>query len=135
MWSLYNNSVLHKPTYDLTAGPLLKKRLVTEGLITHRKQPSLRPVVDRREHYDLTRQEAQNSPSVAEPIGRAVAGQSPDHVNGAHAQRQKQVFGLSEAQSLSCIEVDPTMHQDSGEFLDKGEDKQTGEVDHAEIRR
>jgi hypothetical protein len=27
------------------------------------------------------------------------------------------------------------MHQDSGEFLDKGEDKQTGEVDHAEIRR
>ena len=90
-------------------------------------------MVDRREHCDLTRQEAQNSPSVAEPTGHAVAGQSPDHVNGAHAQRQQQVFGLSEAQSLSGVEVDPTVHQDCGEFLDKGEDKQTGEVDHAEI--
>ena len=62
-----------------------------------------------------------------------MAGQSPDHVNGAHTKRQEKVLGLSEAQSLSRVEVDPTVHQDSGEFLDEGEDKQTGEVDHAEI--
>ena len=63
-----------------------------------------------------------------------MAGHSPDHVDGAHTQRQEEVFVLPEAQSLSRVEVHPTLHQDSGELLDGGEDEQTGEVGHAEIR-
>jgi hypothetical protein len=59
-----------------------------------------------------------------------MAGQSPDYIDGTHTKRQEKVFVLPEAQSLSRVEIDPTVHQDSGELLDESEHKQAGEIGH-----